>query len=370
MIIGIPKEIKENEYRVSMTPENVHALSTRGHLVLIGSQAGNAIGFSDEDYRQAGASICFNAKDIFTRAEMIVKVKEPQATERAWLHEEQILFSYLHLAPDLNQTSDLIKSKAICIAYETISSPNNQLPLLSPMSDVAGRMSIQAGAWALSQHNGGAGILLSGVAGVAPAHVVILGGGTVGKNAAKMAIGLGANVTLIDKKIETLQKLDDIFQGRANVIYASKTNIEQTVLTADLVIGAVLIPGDNAPKLISRELVSRMKKGAVLVDVAIDQGGCFETSRPTTHENPTYIIDGIVHYCVANMPGAYAKTATLALNNASLPYILRLAEHGYKKALLEDPYFMAGLNVYRGQVTNKEVAKSNQFTYVDPYTLL
>ncbi|NIY93405.1 alanine dehydrogenase [Vibrio diazotrophicus] len=366
MIIGVPKEIKNHEYRVGMIPSSVRELVSHGHQVLIETNAGNGIGISDNDYIASGASILPTAADIFAKAEMIVKVKEPQAVERALLKEGQILFTYLHLAPDFPQTEELIKSKAVCIAYETVTDNMGRLPLLAPMSEVAGRMSIQAGAQALEKSRGGCGLLLSGVPGVAPAKIVILGGGVVGANAARMAVGLRADVTIIDKNIDTLRKLDEEFQGSAKVLFSTKDTVEQNVLTADLVIGAVLIPGAAAPKLVTKQHISQMKAGSAIVDVAIDQGGCFETSHATTHAEPTYIIDDVVHYCVANMPGAVARTSTYALNNATLPYILKLANKGYQRALLEDSGLLNGLNVIHGKVTCKAVADAFQLDYVDP----
>ncbi|MBD0787033.1 alanine dehydrogenase [Vibrio sp. Y2-5] len=366
MIIGVPKEIKNHEYRVGMIPSSVRELVSHGHQVLIETNAGNGIGISDNDYIASGASILPTAADIFAKAEMIVKVKEPQAVERALLKEGQILFTYLHLAPDFPQTEELIKSKAVCIAYETVTDNMGRLPLLAPMSEVAGRMSIQAGAQALEKSRGGCGLLLSGVPGVAPAKIVILGGGVVGANAARMAVGLRADVTIIDKNIDTLRKLDEEFQGSAKVLFSTKDTVEQNVLTADLVIGAVLIPGAAAPKLVTKQHISQMKAGSAIVDVAIDQGGCFETSHATTHAEPTYIVDDVVHYCVANMPGAVARTSTYALNNATLPYILKLANKGYQRALLEDSGLLNGLNVIHGKVTCKAVADAFQLDYVDP----
>ncbi|ENM3754336.1 alanine dehydrogenase [Vibrio cholerae] len=366
MIIGVPKEIKNHEYRVGMTPASVRELVSHGHQVYVETNAGSGIGFSDDDYIAVGASILPTAADVFAKAEMIVKVKEPQAIERAMLKEGQILFTYLHLAPDFPQTEELIKSKAVCIAYETVTDNMGRLPLLAPMSEVAGRMSIQAGAQTLEKSRGGSGLLLGGVPGVAPAKVVVLGGGVVGANAARMAIGLRADVTILDRNIDTLRKLDEEFQGRANVVYSTADAIEKYVLEADLVIGAVLIPGAAAPKLVTQQHIKRMKPGSAVVDVAIDQGGCFETSHPTTHAEPTYIIDDVVHYCVANMPGAVARTSTFALNNATLPYIVKLANKGYQKALLEDAGFLKGLNVIHGKVTYKEVAENFGLDYVDP----
>ncbi len=366
MIIGVPKEIKNHEYRMGMIPASVRELVSHGHQVYVETNAGSGIGFSDDDYIAVGASILPTAADVFAKAEMIVKVKEPQAIERAMLKEGQILFTYLHLAPDFPQTEELIKSKAVCIAYETVTDNMGRLPLLAPMSEVAGRMSIQAGAQTLEKSRGGSGLLLGGVPGVAPAKVVVLGGGVVGANAARMAIGLRADVTILDRNIDTLRKLDEEFQGRANVVYSTADAIEKYVLEADLVIGAVLIPGAAAPKLVTQQHIKRMKPGSAVVDVAIDQGGCFETSHPTTHAEPTYIVDDVVHYCVANMPGAVARTSTFALNNATLPYIVKLANKGYQKALLEDAGFLKGLNVIHGKVTYKEVAENFGLDYVDP----
>ncbi len=366
MIIGVPKEIKNHEYRVGMIPASVRELGSLGHQVYVETNAGSGIGFSDDDYIAVGASILPTAADVFAKAEMIVKVKEPQAIERAMLKEGQILFTYLHLAPDFPQTEELIKSKAVCIAYETVTDNMGRLPLLAPMSEVAGRMSIQAGAQTLEKSRGGSGLLLGGVPGVAPAKGVVLGGGVGGANAARMAIGLRADVTILDRNIDTLRKLDEEFQGRANVVYSPAAAIEKNVLEADLVIGAVLIPWAAAPKLVTQQHIKRTKPGSAVVDVAIDQGGCFETSHPTTHAEPTYIVDDVVHYCVANMPGAVARTSTFALNNATLPYIVKLANKGYQKALLEDAGFLKGLNVIHGKVTYKEVAENFGLDYVDP----
>lgn len=365
MKIGVPKEIKNHEYRVGMIPASVRELSSYGHQVFIESHAGASIGFNDNDYIAAGASILPTAKEVYSTADMIVKVKEPQPTERALLKAGQILFTYLHLAPDFPQTEDLIKSKAICIAYETVTDNMGRLPLLAPMSEVAGRMSIQAGAQTLEKSHGGSGLLLSGVPGVMPAKVLILGGGVVGSNAARMAVGLRADVTILDKNIDTLRKLDEEFQGTAKVAYSTKELLDQLVMEADLIIGAVLIPGAAAPKLISKQHLKTMKPGSAIVDVAIDQGGCFETSKATTHQEPTYIIDDIVHYCVANMPGAVARTSTFALNNATLPYILKLANKGYRQALLDDKGLLTGLNVIDGKLTIKEVAEGFNLSYID-----
>ena len=356
MIIGVPKEIKNHEYRVGMVPASVRELTARNHTVFVQSGAGNGIGFSDADYLAAGAEILASAAEVFAKAEMIVKVKEPQAVERAMLRPGQTLFTYLHLAPDLAQTQDLIDSGAVCIAYETVTDGRGGLPLLAPMSEVAGRMSIQAGAQALEKSRGGSGVLLGGVPGVEPAKVVIIGGGVVGSNAARMAVGLRADVTILDNNVDTLRRLDSEFQGAAKVVYSNRETLERHLLAADLVIGGVLIPGAAAPKLVTRDMVARMKKGSVLVDVAIDQGGCFETSRPTTHTSPTYLVDGVLHYAVTNMPGAVARTSTLALGNATLPHVLALANQGWRAALRADPHLRAGLNVCGGQVTHAAVA--------------
>ena len=356
MLIGCPKEIKNHEYRVGLTPESAHELISHGHEVLIETGAGNGIGATDDLYEKAGAQIVKTAKEIFERADMIVKVKEPQAVERAMLREGQILYTYLHLAPDPEQTKDLIKSKAVCIAYETVTGPGGQLPLLKPMSQVAGRMSIQAGATALEKANGGRGVLLGGVPGVLPGKVAIIGGGVVGFNAAQMATGLGADVTILDRSPEVLEKLGMHFEERAKTVFSNKANLADAVAEADLIIGAVLIPGAAAPKLVTRDMLKTMKPGAVLVDVAIDQGGCFETSHATTHADPTYVVDGIVHYCVANMPGAVARTSTYALNNVTLPHALKIADLGWKEALRQDPHLAEGLNVWDGHVTFKAVA--------------
>jgi len=366
MIIGIPREIKNHEYRVGMIPSSVRELISHAHQIFVETKAGAGIGFSDDDYIAAGASILPTAADVFAKAEMIVKVKEPQAVERALLKEGQILFTYLHLAPDFPQTEELIKSKAVCIAYETVTDNMGHLPLLAPMSEVAGRMSIQSGAYAMEKSRGGSGLLLGGVPGVAPAKIVILGGGVVGANAARMAVGLRADVTILDRNLDTLRKLDEEFQGKAKLVYSTEETIEQHVLTADLVIGAVLIPGAAAPKLVTKKHIKQMKAGTAIVDVAIDQGGCFETSHATTHAEPTYIVDDIVHYCVANMPGAVARTSTFALNNATLPYILKIADKGYQNALLEDKGLLNGLNVIHGKITCRQVAEGFGLEYTAP----
>ena len=366
MIIGIPKEIKNHEYRVGMTPSSAHEMIAHGHQVLIQSNAGIGIGASNDDYHRIGADIIDDASDIFAQAEMIVKVKEPQAIERAMLREDQILFTYLHLAPDPEQTKDLVNSGAVCIAYETVTSPLGGLPLLAPMSKVAGRLAVQAGAHCLEQPQGGLGMLLGGVPGVAPAKVVILGAGIVGTHAAHIAVGMGADTWVLDNNPESLEQHWRQFGDSTNSIFSNKNALEQHILDADLVIGGVLIPGAEAPKLVTREMISKMKKGAVVVDVAIDQGGCFATSHATTHADPTYIVDDVVHYCVANMPGAVPKTSTYALNNVTLPYALNIANKGVTQALLDDPHLCNGLNICRGKVTYKEVARELGYDYVPP----
>lgn len=363
MQIGVPKEIKIHEYRVGMVPASVRELTSRGHRVLVETGAGAGIGFGDDVYRAAGAEIAASAAEVFAAAELIVKVKEPQASERAQLRPGQLLFTYLHLAPDRPQTEELLASGAIAIAYETVTDRAGTLPLLAPMSEVAGRMAIQAGARALEKSQGGAGILLGGVPGVAPARVVILGGGVVGASAARMALGLRADVTVLDRNIDTLRRLDCEFGGAVKLIYATVEATEQQLFDADLIVGAVLLPGAAAPKLIRRSHLARMRPGSVIVDVAIDQGGCAETSRPTTHENPVFVVDGIVHYCVANMPGAVARTSTFALNNATLPYIVKLADQGWRAALGSDAGFLAGLNVCAGKLTCKAVAEAHGLPY-------
>ena len=365
MLVGVPKEIKTHEYRVGLTPSSARELTARGHGVLIERGAGLGISATDADYQRAGAEIVDSPDEIFARAELIVKVKEPQAGERARLRAGQVLFTYLHLAPDPEQTRALVDSGATCIAYETVTSPEGGLPLLAPMSEVAGRMSVQAGARCLERENGGMGILLGGVPGVPPARIAILGGGVVGFNAAQIAVGTGAQVALIDRNIEVLRRVDRLLGSRVITVYSNRDNIERQVLAADLVIGGVLIPGAATPKLVSRELVSRMKPGSVIVDVSIDQGGSIETSRPTTHAAPTYVVDGVVHYCVTNMPGAVPRTSTYALNNATLPHVLALADLGYREALRKDPHLRAGLNVHNGKVTCREVAAALGYGAVD-----
>ncbi len=363
MRIGSPKEIKNHEYRVGLTPESAHELVAQGNEVWIESGAGSGIDATDEQYTAAGARIVDGPDPIFAECDMVVKVKEPQAGERAKLREGQILYTYLHLAPDPEQTADLVKSGVTAIAYETVTGPRGQLPLLKPMSQVAGRMSVQAGASALEKAHGGRGVLLGGVPGVMPGKVVVIGGGVVGFNAAQMAVGLGADVTILDRDPEVLEKVGTHFEARASTRFSNAANLRDAVCGADLVIGAVLIPGAAAPKLIARETLKDMQKGAVLVDVAIDQGGCFETSRPTTHADPTYVVDGIVHYCVANMPGAVARTSTYALNNVTLPHALRIARMGWKGAMAADPYLAQGLNVHAGEVTYAAVASELGYAY-------
>jgi alanine dehydrogenase len=356
--IGIPKEIKAHEYRVGLTPAAVRELVQHGHDVVVEHAAGAGIGSDDEAYQLAGASIVGAAADVFEAADLIVKVKEPQAAEIALLRSGQILFTYLHLAADKTQTQGLVESGATCIAYETVTDRGGSLPLLAPMSEVAGRMSVQVGAHCLEREQGGAGILLGGVPGVPPAKVVVLGGGVSGTNAARMAVGLEASVTIIDKSLTRLKELDLQFGPRATTLFATTAAIEQAVLAADLVIGAVLVPGAAAPKLVTRAMVQRMRSGSVLVDIAIDQGGCFETSRPTTHSAPTYVVEGVVHYCVTNMPGAVAKTSTYALTNATLPFVLALAGKGWRQAMLDDPHLAEGLNIDAGRVTHRAVAQA------------
>jgi len=370
MIVGVPKEIKNHEYRVGMTPSSVRELTSRGHQVLVQKNAGTEIGLTDAQYQAVGAELVDTAKEIFERAEMIVKVKEPQPVECDMLRPGQILYTYLHLAPDPEQTAALVKSGAICIAYETITGANGGLPLLAPMSEVAGRMSIQAGAAHLEKSKGGMGLLLGGVPGVAPAHIVIIGAGVVGTNAMQMAVGTGARVTVLDKSVDRLRQLDLVYGNRTATVYSNAQAIEEAVLSADLVIGGVLVPGAAAPKLVSRDLISRMKKGAVVVDVAIDQGGCFETSHATTHAEPTYVVDGVIHYCVANMPGAVARTSTFALNNATVGHAVALATKGWKQALRDDVHLRNGLNVCEGKVTYEAVARDLGYDYVAAESVL
>jgi alanine dehydrogenase len=363
MLIGIPTEIKNNEFRVGLTPTSVREAVAHGHQVIVQSGCGAGIGKSDDDYLQAGADIKPDAAEIFQLADMIVKVKEPQAVERAMLRPGQILFTYLHLAPDVDQTRELIASDAVCIAYETVTSPHGGLPLLAPMSEVAGRMSIQAAAHSLEKEAGGKGMLLGGVPGVAPAKVVVIGGGVVGRNSAAMALGLGADVWIIDRSSAALKSIWEQFGSAVKTIYSTRDALEQHVLEADVVIGSVLIPGAAAPKLVTREMIHDMSAGSVVVDVAIDQGGCFATSKPTTHADPTFVVDDVIHYCVANMPGAVPRTSTFALNNSTLPYVLELADKGYRQALIDNIHLRNGLNVHRGDLTIREVAEVQGLPY-------
>jgi len=364
MLIGVPKEIKAQEFRVGMTPAGVRELVAAGHRVMVEAGSGEAIGLSDDLYNAAGATIIKTAEEIFGEAEMIVKVKEPQAHECRQLRPHQMLFTYLHLAADPQQAALLIASGATCIAYETITSARGGLPLLAPMSLVAGRLSVQAGAHHMEIHQGGNGTLLGGVPGVQPGKVLVLGGGVVGSSAIRVALGMGAEVTVVDRSVARLGELDEQYTGRLRTIASTAAAVDQYAREADLIIGAVLIPGASAPKLISRDLLAQLKPGTVMVDVAIDQGGCFETSKPTTHADPTYVVDGVVHYCVANMPGAVARTATMALTNATLPYVLQLAQGDVASVLLSDPHFGAGLNVYDGRLTHSAVAAALEAPFV------
>lgn len=371
MLIGVPKEIKNHEYRVGLTPASVQDIVSHGHQVIIEAHAGDKIGFSDDDYVNAGAAIVSQSQAVYGDADMIVKVKEPQPEECQQLREGQVLFAYLHLAPDPQQMELLLASKATCIAYETVTGADKGLPLLAPMSEVAGRLAVLEGAHHMTVMNGGKGILMSGVPGTPPAKVVIIGGGVVGYNAAIMAAGVNADVTLLDINVDRLRHLTEVFNGKVRCIYSTPAAIEEYCLQADMVVGAVLIPGAEAPKVLSRELISRMRQGTVLVDVAIDQGGCFETSRATTHEQPTYTVDGVVHYCVANIPGAVARTSTQALNNATLPFVRALANKGYRQALLDDAHLLDGLNVHRGHVTYPALINTlSQYEYIAPHVAL
>ncbi|GAB3000215.1 alanine dehydrogenase [Arenimonas maotaiensis] len=364
MIIGVPSEIKNHEYRIGLTPSGARELIANSHRVLVQRDGGKAIGLTDEEYRKAGAEIVDGAEEIFARAEMIIKVKEPQPNECAMLRPGQILYTYLHLAPDPVQTAALVKSGCTAIAYETVTDRKGGLPLLAPMSEVAGRMSIQAGAHALEKAQGGSGVLLGGVPGVKPANVLVLGGGVVGLNAARMAMGLNARVTLLDRSLDRLRYIDELYGDRITTLYSTVDAIESLLPQTDLVIGAVLIPGAAAPKLVSRTQLKLMKPGSVLVDVAIDQGGCFETSKPTTHQNPTFEVDDVIHYCVANMPGGVARTSTFALTNATLPFAVQIANRGAKAALLADEHLRNGLNVHAGKITYKAVADDLGYDYV------
>lgn len=364
MRIGVPKEIKSQEFRVGLVPGSVRELVQRGHQVLIEKNAAIGIGIDDDAYQAVGAEICESAEEIFNKSDMIVKVKEPQPQECKMLRPEQILFTYLHLAPDPEQTRLLKESGCSAIAYETVTHADGSLPLLIPMSQVAGRMSIQAGAYCLEKNQGGRGILLGGVPGVSAAKVVVIGGGVVGTNAIRMAIGMEADVTVLEKSLQRLQQLDLQYGPKLNTIFATSDSVEEYVLHADLIVGAVLIPGAAAPKLVPRDMLKMMKQGSVIVDVSIDQGGCFETSRPTTHSKPTYVEDGVVHYCVANMPGAVPYSSTFALNNATLPFVIALADKGLKNALLEDQHLLNGLNVHNGELTYEAVAVALGYDYV------
>jgi alanine dehydrogenase len=370
MRVGVPKEIKVLENRVGLVPGSVRELVTHGHEVVVEHNAGQGIGMDDDAYRRAGAKVLGSAAEVFAAADMIVKVKEPQAVERRMLRKGQVLFTYLHLAPDPEQASDLVASGAVCIAYETVTSSTGGLPLLAPMSEVAGRMAVQAGAYYLEKPHGGLGVLLGGVPGVDPAKVVVLGGGVVGSHACHIALGMGAEVWVLDRSVEVLRALWRQFGRPLNTVFSTHDALENHVTSADLVIGGVLIPGASAPKLVSAALVKRMKPGSVIVDVAIDQGGCFETSRATTHADPVYVVDGVTHYCVANMPGGVPRTSTFALNNATLPFVLSLADKGWKKALADDAHLKNGLNVAFGKVTCQPVAEALGYAFVEPATVL
>ncbi|MGC2857332.1 alanine dehydrogenase [Novispirillum sp. DQ9] len=370
MLIGVPTEIKTHEYRVGLTTGSVRELIHHGHRVVVQAGAGLGVGLEDEAYHAAGATVVATAEEVFASADMIVKVKEPQPAEYGLLRRGQVLFTYLHLAPDPRQTKALQEAGCVAIAYETVTDGRGGLPLLAPMSEVAGRMAVQAGAHCLEKAAGGRGVLLGGVPGVPPGKVVVLGGGVVGTNAARVALGLGAQVTLIDKSLPRLRELDQLFDGRVTTLYSTMDNVEREVLDADLVIGAVLVPGDAAPRLVTADMVRGMLPGSVLVDVSIDQGGCFETSRPTTHADPTYMVDGVVHYCVANMPGAVARTSAFALNNATLPFVLALADKGWKAALSADPHLRNGLNVVDGRITHAGVAHALGAEFHAPDALL
>ncbi len=370
MHIGVPKEIKDHEYRVGLTPDSVRELVKRGHSVVVESTAGLGIGCEDSEYQQAGAHLADSAAAVFEAADMIVKVKEPQAEERKRLRSGQLLFTYLHLAPDAGQTTDLVASGASCVAYETITDDRGGLPLLAPMSEVAGRLAAQAAAHSLEKITGGRGVLMGGVPGVSPARVMVIGGGVVGENAITMALGLGADVVVLDRSVGVLRRLAARFGPSLRTVYATAASTEAEVLEADVVIGAVLVAGAETPKLVSADLVSRMQPGSVLVDVAIDQGGCFETSKPTTHAEPTYIVDGVVHYCVANMPGAVPRTSAFALNHATLGHVIALADKGLKAAMADDEHLRRGLNVHAGQVTCAPVAERHGYDYVSPEAAL
>jgi len=366
MRIGCPKEIKPQEFRVGLTPRAAAEVIARGHSVVVERGAGVGSGFPDEDYAAAGAELADTAKEVFDSADLIVKVKEPQAPERKRLREGQVLFTYLHLAPDPAQTKDLLESGVTAIAYETVTDPDGRLPLLAPMSEVAGKLAPQVGAWTLQKANGGRGVLMGGVPGVGPAKVLVIGGGVVGTQAARVAAGMGADVTVLDKSLPRLRQLDDLFRDEFRTGYATAQRTGELVTEADMVIGAVLVPGAAAPKVVTREMLPTMKPGAALVDVAIDQGGAFETSRPTTHQDPIYEVDGIMHYCVANMPGAVARTSTLALGNATLPFLLELADKGWRQACEDDPHLLDGLNVHAGHLTQYAVGEALEIDVLSP----
>jgi alanine dehydrogenase len=370
MLIGVPKEIKDHEYRVGLIPSSVRELTHHGHRVIVERGAGLGAGQADADYERAGATVVDTAEEVFARAEMLVKVKEPLASERALLQEGQVLFTYLHLAADPEQAKALVASGVVAIAYETVTGPAGGLPLLTPMSEVAGRMAVQVGARCLQKEMGGRGVLLGGVPGVPPGGVVIIGGGVAGSNAALVALGTGATVTVVGRSVETLRRLAAQFGTAIRTIFSTQDAIERLVTGADLVIGTVLVPGAPTPKLISSEMVASMKPGSVIVDVSIDQGGCAETSRPTTHSEPTYIIDEVVHYCVTNMPGAVARTSTFALNNVTLPFVLAIADRGYRRAMMEDQHLCTGLNVHSGTITHPAVAEALQLAYTAPEVAL
>ncbi|MGR8918949.1 MAG: alanine dehydrogenase [Gammaproteobacteria bacterium] len=366
MLIGVPREIKNHEYRVGLAPGSVRELVHHGHQVLVETEAGAGIGMHDAEYREAGAAIAADAAEVYERAELVVKVKEPQPGECRMLRAGQTLFTYLHLAPDPEQARALLAAGVTGIAYETVTDAHGRLPLLAPMSEVAGRLSVQAGAYYLETAHGGEGVLLGGVPGVTPAKVAVIGGGVVGDHAAGIAAGMGARVTVLDASLDRLRWLDDKYQGRVTCLYSTRERIEESVAGADLLIGAVLVPGAEAPKLVSRDMIAKMKAGAVVVDVAIDQGGCFETSHATTHQEPVYVVDGVTHYCVANMPGAVPRTSTFALNNATLPYVIKLADLGTAAAIAADPGLANGLNVHAGQVTCAAVAEALGYDYHAP----
>ena len=370
MIIGIPKEIKNHEYRVGATPAGVAELVKSGHKVLVEKSAGLAIDFTDEQYQNAGALILDSAVEIYQQSQMILKVKEPQKSECQLIKKEQVIFSYLHLAAEPQLTQMLINSGCHAIAFETVTANDGSLPLLAPMSEVAGKLAIQAGARALEKSQNGRGVLLGGVPGVARGKVVIIGGGVAGTNSAKVAIGMGAEVTILDKSLSRIRYLSDIFGNTASILYASTQNIEKSIIEADLVIGAVLVPGATAPKVVSHQMIKKMKKGSAIVDISIDQGGCFETSKPTSHSEPTFLVDDVVHYCVTNMPGAVARTSTQALENSTLPFTLAIANKGYQKALLQDKNLLNGLNIHDGKITHPEVAKALDYRFFNPVDFL